>query len=103
MAKQRRPDDDDDDDGQGYLTLERLARYSGLSISTLRRFLHRAHNPMPHLRLPGGGPGGGRVLVRKQAFDQWLAQFASGESREPAVTSATSEVGWLDRAYNRLK
>lgn len=53
----------------GYLGLRALARYSGLSVRTLRRYLHDPAQPLPHYRI------GGRVLVRRSDFDAWAARF----------------------------
>lgn len=51
-----------------YLDLKGLARYSSLSVRTLRVILARPGGP-PHYR-PGG-----KVLIRKRDWDTWLAQF----------------------------
>jgi excisionase family DNA binding protein len=46
-------------------TLRALAGYSGLGYSTIKRYVRA----MPHYRV------GGKVLVRRSAFDQWLEQY----------------------------
>jgi excisionase family DNA binding protein len=56
------------DDGDRYLRLPELARYSGLSVRTLRRLTVRARDPLPAYRV------GRLVLVRKSMFDAWLAR-----------------------------
>jgi excisionase family DNA binding protein len=53
----------------GYLPLKALARYSGLSVRTLRRYLTDASRPLPSYRI------GGKVLVRRAEFDAWAKQF----------------------------
>jgi hypothetical protein len=54
-----------------FLSLRALEEYSGLSVKTLRKFLHR--NPpaqaLPCYRLEG------KVLVRRSAFDAYMEQF----------------------------
>ena len=93
MATERpRPNHDDDADynDDEYLDLERLVRYSKLSLRTLQRYLHAADNPLPHLvvRSPGKTTGRGRILVRKRVFDEWVNQFATPTVAEPAVPPA---------------
>jgi hypothetical protein len=65
-----------------YLDLKALARYSSISIRTLRKILANPAGP-PHYR-PGG-----KLLVRKSDFDAWMAQFR----REPVdLDSLVEEV-----------
>lgn len=52
-----------------YLPLRELARYSGLSVRTLRSYLVNSTAPLPHYRV------GGRVLVRRSEFDMWAQRF----------------------------
>jgi hypothetical protein len=67
----------DNDDDVGYFDLDRLAKYSGLSVSSLRRFLKDKDHPLPHHRITGTGRGRGRLLVSKREFDEWVARFAA--------------------------
>lgn len=88
LPERRRPDhgDDDDDDVQ-YLSLDRLVRYSGLSLSTVQRYCKASDNPLPHLvvRSPGKTSGRGRILVPKRQFDEWMQRtFAP---RAPSIES----------------
>ena len=55
--------------GDAYLPLRALAGYSGLSVRTLRGYLSHASSPLPHYRI------GGKVLVRRSEFDQWVEGF----------------------------
>ena len=57
------------DDDQ-YFGLTDLARYSGLSDATLRRHLNDPERPIPYARI------GGRILVKRSAFDAWVADAA---------------------------
>ena len=68
--------DDDDDNGNDYLDLERLARYSSLSVRTLRRHLTDPVHPLPHHHVRPPGKRKGRVLVSKRAFDRWMEYYA---------------------------
>ena len=52
-----------------YLSLRSLATYAGISVRTLRALLVRRHAPLPHYRI------GGKILVRRSEFDQWVAEF----------------------------
>ncbi|MAG69295.1 MAG: hypothetical protein CL471_03210 [Acidobacteria bacterium] len=56
-------------DTEGYLPLKALARYSGLSVRTLRSHLSDPVRPLPHYRI------GGKVLVRRSDYDAWAAAF----------------------------
>lgn len=51
-----------------YLDLKGLARYSSLSVGTLRVILARPGGP-PHYR-PGG-----KMLIRRSDWDSWIAQY----------------------------
>jgi excisionase family DNA binding protein len=53
-----------------YMSLKALARYSGLSVRTLRAHVADATHPLPHYR-----PGGGKLLVRRSEFDRWMRRY----------------------------
>ena len=57
-----------------YLSLRALARYAGLSVRTLRKYLNRAAHPLPHYRV------GGKILVKRSDFDRWVDTFRVSES-----------------------
>jgi excisionase family DNA binding protein len=57
------------DVGDQYLSLRSLARYAGISVRTIRGFIVRRHEPLPHYRI------GGKILVRRLEFDQWASKF----------------------------
>jgi len=52
-----------------YLSLRSLATYAGLAVRTLRGYLIRRHEPLPHYRI------GGKILVRRSEFDRWASEF----------------------------
>jgi hypothetical protein len=81
-----------------YLSLAALAAYSGLSVRTLRTFLHR--NPpaqaLPCFRLGGttgkdGKIRGGKILVRRSVFDAYMERFRS--QGRPALVRTLRRLG----------
>ena len=54
-----------------YLSLRALSSYAGLSTRTLRAYLTDNVHPLPCYRV------GGRVLIRRSEFDQWVRRFRS--------------------------
>jgi len=52
-----------------FLPLRALASYSGLSVRKLRQHLEDPAHPLPCYRI------GGKIVVRRSAFDGWAAQF----------------------------
>ena len=54
-----------------YMSLKALARYSGLSIRTLRAHIADPAHPLPYYR--PSGRSAGKVLVRRSEFDRWMA------------------------------
>ena len=64
-----RPAGGGEERGDAYLPLAALARYSGLSVRTLRGYLVHPCHQLPHFRV------GGKILVRRSDFDTWADQF----------------------------
>ena len=65
-----------------YLPLKALSQYGGLSVRTLRGYLHHPAHPLPHYRV------GGKILVKRSEFDTWVAGFrAESSSRVDAIVS----------------
>lgn len=63
----------------GYLSLEALAVYSGLSVRTLQRLIADPTNPIPVYRFTG------RVFrVRRSDFDEWAKSFRVERSTDEA-------------------
>jgi hypothetical protein len=56
-----------------FMPLKALSKYSGLSVRTLRTYLSHAIRPLPHYR-PGG-----KILVKRSEFDDWIARFKATE------------------------
>jgi excisionase family DNA binding protein len=57
------------DIGDQYLSVRSLARYAGVSVRTVRGFLVRRNEALPHYRI------GGKILVRRSEFDRWASKF----------------------------
>ena len=49
-----------------WLDLRALTRYASVSERTLRNWIHAPADPLPAFQV------GGKLLVRKSAFDQWV-------------------------------
>jgi excisionase family DNA binding protein len=52
-----------------FLSLKALADYSGLSVRTLRTYLHAAAGPLPCYRV------GRKILVRRSEYDVWVTRY----------------------------
>jgi hypothetical protein len=63
-----------------YFDLPGLAAYSGLSVRTLRRHMADPTHPLPTHHVRTAGKDRGKVLVRKAAFDAWVAAFPPAEA-----------------------
>src|SRR5262245_20565168 len=75
-----------------FLSLRALSSYSNVSVRTLRGYLDLpAHEALPHYRLPGGG----KIVVRRSAFDQWIEQFHT--RGRPSLADALRSMGLADR------
>ena len=75
-------------DPDPYVSLQNLARYSGLSVRTLRKALRDPLHPLPHYR-----PGGRKVLVRLSEFNRWMTRFRrEGPNVDRLVSDLIREV-----------
>jgi lambda repressor-like predicted transcriptional regulator len=72
-------------DQAGYVSLRRLARYSGLSVSTLRGCLTDPVCPLPCYRFPG------KIFVRLSDYDAWALRYRA-DGRSGAQVSLTAIV-----------
>lgn len=74
-----------------YMSLKALARYSGLSVRTLRAHIADATHPLPCYR-PSGGVAG-KLLVRRSEFDRWIARYrVDGDIATAAVDVIVRDV-----------
>jgi hypothetical protein len=62
------------DESNAYYTLRALTTYSGIGLRTLRTYLTHSMHPLPHFRV------GGKILVRRSDFDDWIRPFRRGEA-----------------------
>lgn len=67
-------------DDDRYFDLPGLARYSGLSVRTLRRHMADPTHPLPTHHVHLGDKDRGKVLIHKRAFDAWIAAFPPAEA-----------------------
>ncbi len=72
-------------DLDGYMDLKALSRYSGLSVRTLRQYLKDTVHPLPSFR-PGG-----KILIRRSDFDQWMTRFRQDGSDLDRLASEVLE------------
>lgn len=63
-----------------YLSLKDLAEYSSLSIKTLRKYLYE----IDHYHV------GGKIVVRRGDFDNWMLQFKVSNSEN--IRQLTDEI-----------
>jgi hypothetical protein len=73
----------------GYLDLRALALYSSCSVRWLRDRLVDPAAPLPHHRVEG------KILVKKDDFDHWIASFRM-------VQSATEVDGMVTEVLSGL-
>jgi len=76
-------------DGEGFLSLRRLAAYSGLSVRTLRALIDRAVAPLPYYQIAS------KILVCRCEFDAWMLQFRRG-------TKIVGDRSELDRVVDEV-
>jgi len=67
------------------LTIKQLVAYSTLSERTLRGYVHRLVQPLPHYQVDK------KILVRRSTFDEWLAQFRHGD-RGDEIAQVVDEI-----------
>jgi hypothetical protein len=67
------------------LTIKQLVAYSALSERTLRNYLKRRVQPLPHYQVDK------KILIRRVEFDGWLASFRRAE-----------QVDEIDQAVNEM-
>ena len=59
-------------------------KYAGLSVRTLRAYLHDPTVPLPHYRVRG------KILVRRSDYDAWVLQFR--QRGAPMLNSIVDDV-----------
>src|SRR5262245_55310712 len=64
-----------DSDDDRYFDIEGLARYSGFSVRTIRRYIDDPVNPLPTHNVTQAGKDRGKTLIHKREFDAWVHSF----------------------------
>lgn len=85
MSKARTPMTFDD----GYLPLDELATYSGLSRTTLEEYLNHVEHPLPYYRF------GTKITVRRSEYDAWARTYRVAE--EPVDIKALVDAEIAER------
>jgi excisionase family DNA binding protein len=80
-----------------YLDLRGLARYSALSVGTLRAHIREGQLPAYRVR--------GKVLVRRSEFDRWLERYRlkRAQDLEAIADEVLTEIGLADRRSRRIR
>ena len=78
-------------DQPGYFDLKMLETYSCCSVRWLRNRLVDRTRPLPHHRV------GGKLLVRKEDFDQWISQYRQDRPADELDEVVNGVLEKLDR------
>jgi hypothetical protein len=73
------------------LTIKQLVAYSTLSERTLRTYLKRRVQPLPHYRVDK------KILIRRSEFDEWLANFRRADGGDGATNMVEEILGGLTK------
>ena len=81
-----------------YFDLAGLARYSGLTVKTLRKYINDPLNPLPCHHVHAAHKDRGRTIIHKREFDAWVAAFPSPREKQgPSIAER------VERALARSK
>ena len=83
-------------DEDRYFDLSGLAAYSSISARSLRRLIEDPVNPLPNHHVRCAGVPGGKVLVSKREFDEWVRRFPPLE-RPRRATVDPHDGSWVRR------
>ena len=75
----------------GYLSLNALSKYSGLSVKQLRGYINDPASPLPAFQTEGGATGRGKLLVRRSEFDRWAERHLRRRSPQADIDAAVAE------------
>jgi len=79
----------------GYLSLKDLARYSGLSVNTLRGLVNKPpHEALPVIRL------GIKLLIKRSDWDAYAE--ARKTVGKPSLTQALTNLGLMTREEQQI-
>jgi lambda repressor-like predicted transcriptional regulator len=69
-----------------FISLQDLSTYSSLSVKTLRSYLFRQQNPLPHYRLTK------KILVRLEDFEVWMEAYRQAPEQRPDLAQTVDEL-----------
>ncbi len=75
----------------GYLSLNALSKFSGLSLKKLRAYINDPTNPLPCFQTEGGETGRGKLLVKRSEYDAWAEKYLRRPSPQAAIDAAVAE------------
>ena len=75
----------------GYLSLNALSKYCGLSLKKLRAYINDLASPLPAFQTDGGATGRGKLLVRRSEFDRWAELHLRRRSPQADLDAAAAE------------
>ena len=75
----------------GYLSLNALSEYSGLSVKQLRGYINDPASPLPAFQTDGGETGRGKLLVKRSEYDAWAQGHLRRRSPQDAIDAAVAE------------
>ena len=75
----------------GYLSLNALSEYAGLSVKQLRGYINDPASPLPAFQTEGGATGRGKLLVRRSEFDRWAERHLRRRSPQADIDAAVAE------------
>ena len=75
----------------GYLSLNALSEYAGLSVKQLRGYINDPTSPLPAFQTEGGDTGRGKLLVRRSEFDRWAERHLRRRSPQADIDAAVAE------------
>lgn len=75
----------------GYLSLNALSKYSGLSVKQLRGYINDPTSPLPAFQTDGGATGRGKLLVRRSEYDEWVEKNLRKPSAQAEIDATVEE------------
>ncbi len=75
----------------GYLSLNALSEYAGLSVKQLRGYINDPTSPLPAFQTDGGETGRGKLLVKRSEYDQWAERHLRRRSPQADIDAAVAE------------
>jgi hypothetical protein len=83
----------DDEERDDYYDLTALARKTGVSPRTIRRWIDDPKHPLPTHHIRGSFRDRGRVLILRSEFEAWVRSFPPAGGKASAISHAEIEDG----------